>query len=129
MKRPLFFVLMMTCSISWADWRYAGKTEKFAVYVDKSTIRKNGDIVSMWTLRDYFEVQTLFGLHKSLILPHAFNCRERTAALTAQSYHTDSMGKGDVFFIKEWKDSEWNFRPFPPGSIVETTWKIACSKK
>jgi len=63
MKRLLFVVLLMVCSVSWAEWEFLSKSSdgKQKVYVNKSTIRKNGAISRMWVLTDFSQVQTNAG--------------------------------------------------------------------
>ncbi len=131
MKRLLFVALMMVCSVSWAEWEYSGANGAFAHYVDRSTIRRSGAIAKMWTLTDYFEEQTNPGgkKFKSDNRRLAINCMEDTIALIAFVEYSDSMGKGRTVSSLERKESDWDWRSFPPDTTGEVMFKIACGTK
>jgi len=60
MKRLFFFVLMMVCSVSFADWEIRYVDDDFILYYDKSTIRRDGVIAKMWVMKNYFTTQMTF---------------------------------------------------------------------
>lgn len=131
MKQLLFVALMMVCSVSWAEWEYTGKNESFVHYVDRSTIRNSGAIARMWVLADYFAEQTNSDgkKFKSDNRRLAFNCMQETTALIAFVEYSDSMGKGRTVSSEERKESDWDWRSFPPDTTVEVMFKIACGNK
>jgi hypothetical protein len=132
MKRLLFFILMMVCSLSWADWEYTGQTDAFTYYVDKSTIRRNGKIAKMWVLEDFSEAQTNSDdgtKYKSEKSRFAFNCLEETVVSIAITQYSGSMGDGDVIWSNTRKESSWKWGSVVPGSSGEVMFKIACGKK
>lgn len=86
MKRQLFVVLMMICSVSWARWEISGKTDDGITthYHDTSTIRKNGAVAKMWTIQDYLFVQKdEIGKFKSIKTLFMFHCKEEKLAVMA----------------------------------------------
>jgi hypothetical protein len=131
MKRLLFVLLMMTCSISWAAWEMTGNTKNDTFYHDKSTIRRNGAIAKMWSMIDSFEDETNSDgtIFKSQKVFRVANCRERTVATISLFQYSGSMGEGSVVLTRTIKESEWNWTPIPPGSIAEAEWKIVCGKR
>ena len=131
MKRLFFAVLMMVCSVSWAEWKKAGSTDSFYAYYDKSTIRRNGKIVKMWQMKDYFEEQDEGNgkNYKSQKLRHAFNCMDDTAALITVVAYSGSMGEGKIVFSGDIKEEKWDWDSVVPGSVGEAMLEIACSKK
>ena len=133
MKRLLFVVLITVCSVSWAGWERIGTSDEggLTVYVDTSTIRKNGAISRMWELIDVSSVQTnslgeRYMSGKSL---QAYNCRDETNALISLVKYSGSMGQGNAVWSGMRQEREWEWEPVVPGSIAETAWKIACGKK
>ena len=58
MKRLLFVLQMMICSMSWADWEMTGKEYDLTHYHDKSTIQINDITAQMWVMYDFPEVRT-----------------------------------------------------------------------
>ncbi len=131
MKRLLFFVLMVGCSVSWAEWEYTGENIKYTNYVDRSTIRISGAVVTMWELSDYFEVQTTSDgkRFKSNKVRVAFNCVEDAYAIISLVLYSGSMGEGSIIKSHELKESQWNWKSVVPGSSSENSWSIACGKK
>jgi hypothetical protein len=130
MKRLLFVLLMMTCSVSWAEWEYTTETNSFFLYHDKSTIRRNGEISQMWSLLQFVEVQNFLGYsYKSRNELIKYNCKDETSALVSVSRFSESMGKGKVTSSNTIKEREWEWHPVSPGSSGETSWEIACGKK
>ena len=132
MKRLLFVVLMMICSVSWAEWEFLGRAGdgEQTVYVDTSTIRKNGVISRMWELIDFSKVQTnrsgdRWMSSKSLA---AYNCRDETLALISAFDYSGSMGHGNVVGTLTVQEREWKWVPIVPETIAETKWKIACGR-
>jgi hypothetical protein len=131
MKRLLFVFLMMTCSVSWAEWEILSGAANglYIEYYDKSTIRKNGEIVKMWTMLEFSEVQTSsagksFQSSKAL---KAFNCKSEEGVLISYIFFSGSMGQGNVVVSETLKEKIWD--PISPGSMAESEWSIACGKK
>jgi hypothetical protein len=135
MKRLLFVALMMTCSVSWAEWDFCGKTsngegDDNLYYCDKSTIRKNGVISRMWEMIDYSKVQTNSSgkNYRSIKILRAFNCREETVAIISFVMHSGTMGAGSAVFSFTLQEKEWEWEPIVPNTIGATMWKTACGK-
>ncbi len=59
MKRLLLgLMLLVTAGAACAEWTVAGGNDQFVQYVDRATIRRNGNLVKMWDLSDLKTVQT-----------------------------------------------------------------------
>ena len=94
MKRLLFVVQMMICSMSWADWEMTGKEYDLTHYHDKSTIQINDITAQMWVMYDFPEVRTntdgdRYKSAKSLL---AFNCKYETLAMISVLQYSGSVG-------------------------------------
>jgi hypothetical protein len=130
MKRLLFVALMMTCSVSWADWTLAGKTDDHSFFVDKSTKRKSGNIVKMWALRDYSSPQTSGVLkYSSTVILYAYDCKEEAAAIVSITGYVGAMGGGNVVQTETFQQREWDWQPVMPSSVGKINWEIACGLK
>ena len=131
MKRIIFAVLMMVCSVSLAKWEVTGKTNTDTFYHDKSTLRKKGAIVKMWSMVDSIEeeINSSGKRFKSQKIFRAFNCSEETVAMISLIQLSGSMGQGDVVFSHTLKEGEWDWTPISPGSADEAEWKIACGRR
>ncbi len=132
MRPILFFVLTLVCSVSWADWEWTDVTRsgERTWYHDKSTKRRSGSIVRMWTMIDHSALQAhrQGKKFKSAKVFYAFDCREKELAIISIVEYAGSMGGGEVVFSHTWKDNEWDWDPIVPGSFDDQNWKIACVK-
>ena len=132
MKRLLCGVLMMVCSVSWAEWELCVISDDgiITIYCDKSTIRKKGAISRMWDLVDFSIVQTPSGYrYMSDKAFWAYNCREETMAVISVTWYSGAMGGGNVVFFGTRQERDWEWQPVSPGTAGEAKWKIACGKK
>ncbi len=131
MKRLLFVVLMMVCSVSWAELVKSGSSSYGTKYHDKSTIRRDGKIAKMWTMLDYFEEQTGSDgkRYKSDKTRFVYNCMEDTFAIISLVEYSGSMGEGKIIFSGDRKENEWDWGSIPPGSAAEAHFKIACGRQ
>jgi hypothetical protein len=132
MKRLLLALLVTTCSLSWAGWEFSAESNdsEITYYSDKSTIRRNGDIVKMWSLKEFSVRRTFNGVnYKSSKVLYAYNCKYESSATVSIVHHSDSAGSGNVVYAVTFKESDLDWDPNAPGSLVEILWKIACGKK
>jgi len=134
MKRLFFVVLMMVCSVSWAEWELCGSSgsgDKNASYFcDTSTIRRNGAISQMWKITNYTKVQTNArgDRYMSAKVLKAYNFREETNARISLIHYSESMGAGDVVWSNKRQESEWKWNPVT-GTEMQTALEIACGRK
>ena len=130
MKRLLFVVLMMVCSVAWAEWNYTGETARYIYFHDKSTIRRDGAFVQMWTLTNYFEAKTRsYGSAKSGKDLWKYDCKEQKQAIVSLNNFSEPMGNGRVIYSVTLKESELEWEPVVPESTGLSEWKIACGKQ
>ena len=123
----MVFLTILTGSAV-AGWTVVGKNDEqmLRVYVDESTVRRNGNLVKMWSLRDYKEAQVL-GEKTVLSAKNLdeYDClNEQTRVLSAYIY-SGNMGEGDVVLrVTEAR----NWQPVVPESVGAAKWKVACKK-
>ena len=129
MKRLLMgLMLAMTAGAASAEWTAAGDSDEFIQYVDRATIRRNGNLVKMWDLKDYKTVQKS-AAGKSYLSDKGqeeYDCKEEKRRILAFAWFEGQMGNGKVVYSDS-DPGKWT--PIGPGSIGETLWKIACGKQ
>jgi hypothetical protein len=133
MKKVVFFIFLLVCSISYAGWEFTTVTAdgEFTDYHDKSTIKKKGSISKMWVMRDYASEQIFSEneTYQSSKIISGFDCKEDTIMNISIVWYSGSLGDGSVVSTYTVKESEREWHPIVPGSVDAASWKIACSKK
>ncbi|MCE2871016.1 MAG: hypothetical protein LW714_06345 [Oxalobacteraceae bacterium] len=131
MKRLLFVVLMMSCSVSWAEWELTGKADDLTHYHDKSTIQINDITAQMWVMYEFPEVRTNTDgdKYKSAKTLLAFNCKYETLTMISVVQYSGSAGNGEIILTDTFKESEWIWDRIVPNSLENKELDIACGKK
>ena len=130
MKLLIAALLAVFSTSAMAEWTYLSSVEAKAVdfYIDKTTIRKRGNVAKMWVMKDYKSPQKETD-GKSYLSDKVFgeyDCVEiRGRSLTITSF-SDNMGKGEVTSTFQYDNNKWN--DVAPGSVGMTEWKAACKK-
>ena len=129
MKRLLLgLMLPVTAGAASAEWTSVGASAEYIAYVDKGTIRRNGNFVKMWDMSDYKTVQTVAGdSFLSTKRQSEYDCKEEKIRTLAFTWFSGQMGNGKVVYNTSETSIKWD--PIAPGSAGETLWKIACGKK
>ena len=134
MKRLLMgLMLLATAGAASAEWTIVGDTgdggDDFIQSVDRATIRRNGNLVKMWDLKDYKTVQKSAAgkSYLSSKTQREFDCKEETSRQLAFTWFDGQMGNGKVVYSIGNARGEWE--PISPGSVGEALWKIACGKQ
>ena len=125
----LGLMLGLTATAASAEWTISGGNDQYMHYVDRATIRRNGNLVKMWNFFDYKKVQPSpsTGLsYLSTKQQSEYDCKEERTRILAFTTFDGKMGNGNVVFSDSDPD-KWE--PIGPGSVGETLWKIACGKK
>jgi hypothetical protein len=129
MKRLLMgLMLLVTATAASAEWTRVDSNDQLISYVDRATIRRNGNFVKMWNLMDYKTVRTLAGIsYLSSKTQQEYDCKEEKVRILAFTWFAGKMGNGKVVYWDSDTGGKWS--PIEPGSINETLWKIACGKQ
>ena len=134
MKRLLLgLMLLVTATAASAEWTIAGETrggtDDYIQYVDRATIRRNGDLVKMWGLTDFKTVQKAAGGESYLSgkTQWEFDCKDEKVRSLAFTWFGGQMGSGKVVYADGDVRGKW--QPIEPGSVGETQWKIACGRE
>jgi hypothetical protein len=111
-----------------AGWVDVGDTQTVTAYVDTTTVRKAGDLVTMWDLLVYKKAQEIPSgkTFKSVRAQTEYSCKEKNLRPLTASAHSETMAQGGtVHAVSE--PGQW--RAVPPGSLDEVLWNVACGKK
>ena len=125
----LGLMLLMTVTAASAEWTISGDNDRIIQYVDRATIRRSGNFVKMWDLKDFKTMQPnpSTGLsYLSAKVQSEYDCKEERSRILAFSWFSGQMGNGNAVYSDSDPD-KWE--PIQPGSFVEVLWKIACRKR
>ncbi len=130
MKRILFVLLLMTCSVSWAGWERISKTNSYVEFIDRETIRKKDDFVEIWVMRSYFKKQKHQDIEniKSAKALHRFDCINQTVKWLYGEMYASNDGLGSPLFSSPPEAASPDY-PVSPSSDLEKIFKIACGLK
>lgn len=131
MKRILFVLLMVACSVSWADWELVSSDAESIEYADKSTKRQNEGFVEMWRMTNYFEGQSFPSGEKffSTKILERHDCVNKTTGTISVALYSQLNGSGKVIHTHFNKKNKIEDGPIAPQTVGENNWKVACGKK
>jgi hypothetical protein len=130
MRKLLLIVTLFFISTSvmaeWTALKWSHEDGGLTLFVDYTTIRKEGDIAKMLSLVDFKVVEKDEVDLYSSRAQNEYDCKEKKIRQLYYSLYSDSMGKGKM----EHANSEHlNWLPVQPRSMEEAMWKVACSTK
>lgn len=126
-KAALMVLLAVASSNAMAEWIEVGSNEITTVYVDSSTIQREGNLAKMWHLIDFKRATKDMGdAYKSTKDQNEYDCKEGKSRRRAFTQHSENMGGGKVVYSDSFT-TKW--KPVPPDSGTEILWKFACVKK
>ena len=125
----LLMLLILSSQPVYAEWVLVSGDDQagLKVYVDSTTLRRNGNLAKMWQLYDYKTVQTVAG--DSLLSMKRFNeydCTEARTRMLGYTWFSGNMGNGNVVYSTT---EQLPWEPVVPRTINRTLWKVACEKK
>lgn len=126
--RKVILIMLLTAvsSSAMAEWVAVGSNKYTTIYVDATTIKKVGNMATMWHLTDYtIANQDMGEAYKSTKDQFEYDCKEAKTRRRAASQHSDNMGKGKVVYSDTYT-SRW--KSIPPDSGEEILLKFACAK-
>lgn len=121
-KAILMVVLAVVSNSAMAEWVKIGSGGGSTSYADPTTIRKNGNMVKMWSLSDYVTPTGRLSYMSSKTLDE-YDCKEEQSRMLTSSVFSRNMGEGEVVFAGP-GDLRWV--PVAPGSEAKVLWNFAC---
>lgn len=109
-----------------AAWEQVGGNDTQVFYSDRSTIKKHGSTVMMWSMIDFSKPQ-YFGkaAFRSVIRKDEFDCKRDRLRIVAAASYAGQKGSGDVLFNTS-EVQDWQY--MAPGTISQDWMRIACAK-
>lgn len=108
-------------------WIEISRSDDYLAYADPSSVRRDGDLVKMWSMFDYKNPQP--GIPGKTYLStrrhFEYDCKRGRARALAVSSHAAREGKGDALASASVK-YEW--RAVVPESADDYLLKFACKK-
>ncbi|HEX7093080.1 MAG TPA: surface-adhesin E family protein [Nitrospiraceae bacterium] len=130
MKRLLLTILLfLSSNPAYANWvAVGGKVEAgMDANADPVTMNREGDLVKMEILLDFKTRQTKAGVsYSSANAQMEYDCAEQRFRGLAVMYFSGNIGSGNLLDRSSGKGKRL---PVSPGSLDQTLWKVACSKK
>jgi len=120
-------LLAVASSSAMAEWLKVGSNEITAIYVDPTTIKKEGHLAKMWHLVDFKNVKKDMGeAYLSTKDQNEYDCKEEKMRRRAFSEHAENMGGGKMVYSDSFT-TKW--KPIQAESGLEVLWRFACGKK
>ncbi len=130
MKRLMLLIILLMLSYGpvyaeWVEVKNNYLPGKQTVYVDPDTIRREGNLVTMWELTDYKSAQTFDAdtRYLSVMSQREYDCAEERWRMHALAFFSGQMGNGKKVHGRSY-ESMW--APVYPGSIGRRAWEVAC---
>jgi hypothetical protein len=129
----LITLLFLSTVPAYAEWVAVEKDYLLpglqTVYVDPDTIRREGNLVTLWQLIDFKTMQgNGRGAHRFLStkIHKQFDCAGKRLRLLAFTEFSRRMGTGIA--ANGYVDKD-NWLPVEPASINHALWEVACGKE
>ena len=133
MKRILFVLLIMNCSVSWAEWELFGEdTERKTIwYIEKSSVQREGVISKMWHMTNFLSTRKSKDgkPYKSEKVFYGYDCKTKRSNIYKAVRYSQLDGKGSVVDSLDFEVLGEKWEPIVPGAFDAELWKIACGKK
>jgi hypothetical protein len=124
LKVLVLVISVFISSSALAQWSKFEESPEADFYINKSSIRKDGNLRKVWMLQDLKELDKVGG-ELSRRLRIEFDCKQERSRIVSSSSHTDQMAKGklitNISEVDKWDD-------VPPMSVSDTLLKLVCNK-
>ncbi len=129
MRNAIAIMLLAVVSNNvFAEWVVLGGNDEFTTYVDSTTMRKTGNLVKMWNLKDFKASVAESGYaFLSSKEQREYDCQEEMTQLLSLVKYSGNMGNGGVVFSGS--PASPKRISVVPGSAGEAEWQFACGKK
>lgn len=127
-KIILTILLTVASTSAMAEWTKINSDDEFNSYVDKSSIRRTGNLVKMWTLTDFKSLVTpeYSKPFLTMITQKEYDCKNESSRSLYITTYDGNMGFGKVISSERLNA---NSSPVSPDSIQEREFEIVCHKK
>jgi len=108
-----------------AEWVVFEASPDATIYIDPTTIQKDGDHAEMWVLIDYKQPQPDKTGKQVLSekLHYQYDCKARLFSIIGTSAHAGPMASGETINVNP---DPPQLAPVPAGTTAEQMWQRAC---
>ena len=124
----LFFMAILFSSSAAAEWTLMGNNgeQGVEIFVNKESITKDKNLVTIWTLIDYESPRSVDGKNqlstKSL---DEYDCQNEQYRTLNLYWYSGNKGEGKIVYSEL---VPGKMQSIIPNSVVERVWKITCGK-
>ena len=127
------FLVATVCAIAsckrapMSEWVVFDVEAEATVYIDPSTIHKEGNRAEMWALIDYKTSQPDKTGKQVLSdkLHYQYDCKGKQLSIIDTSAHAGPMGTGEIINVNP---DPPELLPIPAGTMAERMWERACGE-
>jgi hypothetical protein len=120
----LFIFLIVSLTPAQAEWEKITENNNLINYIDKSTIKKDGNTRKVWRLTDLKNREITGEMSIRMMVEH--DCKEDLFRYLSVSNHSEPMAGGRIINQGRKDEKEWN--AVPPETLSATIHKILCAK-
>ena len=106
MRLLLCFLLTLAAAPAWAEWVKVSDTDVAIVYIDPSTIRKDGNLRRVWGITD-LKRRDMNGEMSRRVL-YEYDCKEERFRILSMTGHAGPMANGKVVSEVNNASGKWN---------------------
>jgi hypothetical protein len=127
-KTAASVVLLLVAGSAMANWLPVKADSKVRVMADPASIRRSGDMVTMWSVINYTSPRKTEDDKPYLSSKQhlEYDCVERLSRRLEFSRHSDLTGLGQVVYANT-NAGAWS--PVAAGSVAGELFKFACGEK
>ena len=122
MKKLLFVCLLVATSSALAEWIKLSSNDDANVYIDPTTLRKDGNLRKVWQLNDEIKAGR-DGTMSSRIL-WEYDCIGERVRMISATGHSGPMATGKKLYTV-YKTSDW--RDIAPETMGQNGLKVVCA--
>lgn len=125
MKKAIITCLIALCSLpAVAEWVLVSETDTSAYYFDPTTIRVDGNLRKVWTIRNLNQRDK--DGEMSTQSRREFDCKDERNRVLSLSTHSEPMANGKLILNLGADPNGW--QETPPGGIGALILKMVCAK-
>ena len=119
-------VLFLISTPAAAEWTMIQTSDNENVYVDFDTLQKNGNLVTVSTLNDYYLTQQKKEL--STQFTELYDCKHKKFKALSISHYSENMAKGNIIEASSFNEPEIAWSDVVNYSVGELKANIICSR-
>ena len=125
MKKTIF-VLLMFCGVAHAEWTKVTFNDETTMFLDSTTVKRNGDLVRVDTLMN-FPLGTTSDdkkySYKSSRTIEEFDCKKNLSRTISFTWYPEIMGNGKKVYSD---NNAYKFEKIVPSSLFDAVKRKVC---